>query len=779
MASSLPSQDFEPPFLEFFGMTRAPFGSLSAPSEFFHSDQCSLLNFHLTAATERVDSLIVVCGADGIGKTTLLNQYIAGLGDELCYVAFDETCVQGTEFYCSFLKQIGFGEISGTLRELQHITREFIIHRGNKGKHVLFFMDNAHLVRPAVLEQLRWTADIKIDNERALSLVLAGNLNLQRIMDSPAMRSLQFRYQTNFHIRAYSEVETDDYIRNRLNLAGAADAAKFSDESRALIYRFTGGNPRMINTLCNAVLTESCALGTRVISEQRIRSVADARKMLPHVVPIRGKGRRKNDPHVSLSMHDTNAGERITCRQPDTTLSISETLQAPLRHDVEIKELLVEIAELSSQLEEANKAKHLALTNAGKHDKDLGEVRAQLAAQIESTENLAKAIDDKAKDIGQLKAALSDSEQLRREVEKAGQSLADEIDELHGKLDASNKEVEKPTAKQKQYDEEIDQLTEALADSKVTLAERDKAVEKLAASFNQWETSKSDEVITDLRAQLAPQAIELVGPLTTDASSAVEIANLKKALSASKKALLQSEQSTKDLIADLRKKQRLTKRASTTHAKTQVQFEFLERRNAELQTSVEELNADLKVSAKKAGQIDAPEKPLENYREEHVTLRNQRETLENLEKLVAEKDGRIAELQAGLDSYTAQTSRTETLLPEKMAILHSSEREFVSSNGNATTVEILLDGKLLKVVDLAGGPSRIMIGRARDCDLLLNSKFVSGHHAFIVCTEDRIAIEDLHSSNGIFVNSKKVGHSDLRPGDIVAIGNFRLRLKRG
>ncbi len=779
MASPLPSQESEPTFLDFFGMTRAPFCRLEAASEIFYSDQCSLLNSHLTDATERADSLIVVCGADGSGKTTLLNQYIAGLGEDLCYAAFDETCVESAQFYCSFLKQIGFDEISGTLRELQRITREFLIHRGKNGKHVLFFMDNAQLVRPAVLEQLRWIAEIKNDDERVLSMVLAGNPKLPRIMDSPAMSSLKFRYQTNFHIRVYSERETDDYVRHRLSLAGAADAARFSDESRALIYRFTGGIPRMINMLCNAVLAESCAQGTRVISEQLIRSVADAHRILPHVVPIKGKGRRKADTGLSLLMPDSNASEFITGQQPRTTLANRESLQAPARHDAEINELLVRIAELSSQAEGANEENRLALAEAEKHDKKLGEVRTQLAAQIEGAETLTRALDDKARDIGQLNAAISVSEKLRQDAEVAGKALAGDIEELRGKLEARNREVEDLAARQKKNDEKIDQLTETLAESKLTLAERGKTVEALAASLGKWETANSGEVMTELRAQLVAQAAELDALFATVASSTAELSKLKETLADSKNALLQSEESSKAVIADFKKERRLTKRANTALGKTNERLEVLARNNSKLQISIAELNADLEGSARKAGKIDALEKSLEAAREEYATLRSRLEALESLEKLIAEKDGRIAELEADLESHNVELTDTETLLPQKKTAFESRKQKCVVADGDPATIELFLDGKPLKVMDLGGGPSRMMIGRAQDCEIRLNSKFVSRHHAFIICTEDGVTIEDLHSSNGVFVNSEKVAHAVLRSGDTVGIGNFWLRLKRG
>jgi pSer/pThr/pTyr-binding forkhead associated (FHA) protein len=72
-----------------------------------------------------------------------------------------------------------------------------------------------------------------------------------------------------------------------------------------------------------------------------------------------------------------------------------------------------------------------------------------------------------------------------------------------------------------------------------------------------------------------------------------------------------------------------------------------------------------------------------------------------------------------------------------------------------------------------------MVGRADDCDIRLDSKYVSRHHAILVQHEGKVAIEDLRSSNGIFVNTRKVNRCDLRPGDTVTIGNVWLRISQG
>jgi hypothetical protein len=73
--------------------------------------------------------------------------------------------------------------------------------------------------------------------------------------------------------------------------------------------------------------------------------------------------------------------------------------------------------------------------------------------------------------------------------------------------------------------------------------------------------------------------------------------------------------------------------------------------------------------------------------------------------------------------------------------------------------------------------SKLNIGRSSDSDLRFNDDSVSVHHATIHRRSDRtLAITDLHSSNGIYVNSKRVEHSVLKDQDIIEIGEIRLKL---
>ena len=69
---------------------------------------------------------------------------------------------------------------------------------------------------------------------------------------------------------------------------------------------------------------------------------------------------------------------------------------------------------------------------------------------------------------------------------------------------------------------------------------------------------------------------------------------------------------------------------------------------------------------------------------------------------------------------------------------------------------------------------RVIIGRTADNDLQVDSRFVSRHHCQIVTGAEGSMIEDLNSTNGIFVQGKRVRRYNLNDGDVVVIGKHEI-----
>ena len=68
----------------------------------------------------------------------------------------------------------------------------------------------------------------------------------------------------------------------------------------------------------------------------------------------------------------------------------------------------------------------------------------------------------------------------------------------------------------------------------------------------------------------------------------------------------------------------------------------------------------------------------------------------------------------------------------------------------------------------------IFIGRAKDCDINIADQTISAHHARIVTYFNASYIEDLSSTNGTFLNGKRVKMHTLHPGDEISLGMQRM-----
>lgn len=78
------------------------------------------------------------------------------------------------------------------------------------------------------------------------------------------------------------------------------------------------------------------------------------------------------------------------------------------------------------------------------------------------------------------------------------------------------------------------------------------------------------------------------------------------------------------------------------------------------------------------------------------------------------------------------------------------------------------------VVYMLAAP-RIVVGRGKNCDLVVAESYVSGRHALLRLGPELTVVEDSGSTNGVFVNGRRVRREELRDGDVVSFGRARFR----
>jgi len=90
-------------------------------------------------------------------------------------------------------------------------------------------------------------------------------------------------------------------------------------------------------------------------------------------------------------------------------------------------------------------------------------------------------------------------------------------------------------------------------------------------------------------------------------------------------------------------------------------------------------------------------------------------------------------------------------------------------------VDLILGNRL--ILTESNPAAGILAGRSLQTDLPLQSPSASRNHCRLKKNEGRWQIEDLDSSNGTWVNGKKVRSADLEPGDILQMGESRFRVE--
>ena len=70
---------------------------------------------------------------------------------------------------------------------------------------------------------------------------------------------------------------------------------------------------------------------------------------------------------------------------------------------------------------------------------------------------------------------------------------------------------------------------------------------------------------------------------------------------------------------------------------------------------------------------------------------------------------------------------------------------------------------------------RTTIGRTPDNDLRIEADYASRHHAVVLVNPEHTVIEDLNSTNGVYVNDARVARRELREGDVIRIGDISFR----
>jgi general secretion pathway protein A len=271
----------------FYGFREKPF-SLTPDPRYFYASPCHANALELVQhGSHHPGGLTVITGTSGTGKTTTCRTILDSL-DRKAFTSLVLNPYLSEEDLLRLVLQ-DFGVISreevrrGLHRvksiDLLRTLDEFLKSLTSLGARALLIVDEAQKLSLAVLEQIRRLSGLA--EKAPLQLVLVGQQTLADRLRAPNLRALEERVTIRYRLRALTASETAGYVRHRLLVSSDEPGAAFTPRALYRVHRATGGNPRLINVLCDRALLAAFTAHASVIEPALVDGAAAGLRLDP------------------------------------------------------------------------------------------------------------------------------------------------------------------------------------------------------------------------------------------------------------------------------------------------------------------------------------------------------------------------------------------------------------------------------------------------------------------------------------------------------------------
>jgi general secretion pathway protein A len=262
-------------YLELFKLHELPFRLTPDPAFLYLSKHHARAKAYMESTIWFTDGFVVITGEIGSGKTTLIETFLKELEKDVVVAQINQTQVSALEFLQSVLVQFGFQPFRMKKAELLATLNAFLVEQYANGRRVLLIVDEAQNLSNKVLEEIRLLSGVETTKEKVLRIILAGQPELNDKLNSPLMVQLAQRIRLRFHLTALSKSDTAAYIQHRLEVAGSQGRQIFDPETFPLVFRYSGGIPRLINTLCDTAMMAAYAQDRDAVMVEDVRAAVE------------------------------------------------------------------------------------------------------------------------------------------------------------------------------------------------------------------------------------------------------------------------------------------------------------------------------------------------------------------------------------------------------------------------------------------------------------------------------------------------------------------------
>jgi general secretion pathway protein A len=282
-------------FLEHFGLIEQPFGVTPDPRFLFLGAKHREALASLVYGTETNRGFLALIADPGMGKTSLLFQYLEGMRQKARSAFLFNTIGDSRALMRHLLTDLGLDSSGKDLAGMHAMLNQVLVEEMNAGRRFVLVIDEAQNLDEKVLESVRLLSNFETPWKKLMQIVIAGQPQLEESLARPSMAQLRQRISSVIRLEPFTPEETNAYISHRLWIAGCSGAPILTVGARLLIAEHSAGIPRNINNLCFNSMSLAFAMGRKQVDSGMVREAIADLEMGP-IRPLRQPAARAFAP---------------------------------------------------------------------------------------------------------------------------------------------------------------------------------------------------------------------------------------------------------------------------------------------------------------------------------------------------------------------------------------------------------------------------------------------------------------------------------------------------